>query len=65
MNEKIKAINEIFEGLEFDYIKYNSKYNDFEVHFKGGKYFCLGVKVVADVRQERSYFASDMLTFKG
>jgi len=53
MSEKeiIDMINEIFKGLEFDYIEHSERYNDYELHFKGGKYFCLGIRLTADVRQ--------------
>jgi len=52
-NDAILVINKVFKGLEFDYIKYNRTYDDFEVHFKNGKYFCLGAKVnlTADIRE--------------
>ncbi len=56
MNEKIiYKLNEIFKGLEFDYIEKSERYGDYELHFKGGKYFCLGIKLTVDVRQVYVY----------
>ena len=42
IEEIISKINKEFNGLTFDYAEFNEEYHDIEVHFKGGKYFCLG-----------------------
>ena len=51
--EIIKKINETFKGLEFDYLYFNKYHEDFEIHFKDGKYFCLGVRLDVDFREVR------------
>jgi len=51
--ENLKIINKTFKGLEFKEIEYSDQYEDYEIHFKGGRYFCIGfeVNVTAEIRQ--------------
>jgi len=50
-NEIMDHITKEFKGLEFERAEYNDTYGDFEFHFKGGKYFCLGSYLKASFRQ--------------